>query len=72
MTILNEILFMETRLFSLFCERTKIEPQKADNMFKNYGIWDYIENCYDSLHLDGDETVYNDIISILRKKEVKI
>lgn len=72
MELLNETLFMQTRLFSLFCERTNIDPKKADLLFKNYGIWSYIENCYDSLHLEGDENIYLDIINILHSKKVNI
>ncbi len=72
MELLNETLFMQTRLFSLFCERTNIDPKKADLLFKDYGIWNYIENCYDSLHLEGDENIYLDIINILHSKKVNI
>ena len=46
--------------------------QKADLLFKDYGIWSYIENCYDSLHLEGDENIYQDIINILHSKKVNI
>ena len=70
MELLNEVLFMQTRLFSLFCEKNKIEPKEADLLFKKYGIWNYIENCYDSLHLEGDDSIYTDIINILHSNNV--
>lgn len=37
-------------------------------MFEHYGIWKYLEECYDVLHMNGDEYVMNDIETILRKK----
>lgn len=70
--MLNEVLYMETRIFSEFCERKKIKAKEANLIFNTYKIWDYIENCYDMLHINGDENVLNDVDIILKRQGVCI
>ncbi len=59
---------MEARVFSAFLRKFKMTPKDANHIFEKYGIWDYIEECYDTLHMSGDEYVLDDIIYILRKR----
>ena len=66
--MLDEILFMEMRIFSAFLQKHKMKPKEANKLFEEYGIWDYIEECYDSLHTSGDEYILNDIEYILQKR----
>ena len=70
--MVNEVLYMETRIFSEFCERKKIKAKEANRIFNTYKIWDYIENCYDMLHINGDENVLNDVDIILKRQGVCI
>lgn len=70
--MLNEVLFMEARLFSEYLRRFKMKPKDANRVFEKYGIWKYIEDCYDILHMNGDEYILNDIEYILRKKGAMI
>ena len=66
--MLNEVLFMEARLFSEYLRRFNMKPKDANRVFEKYGIWKYIEDCYDMLHMNGDEYILNDIEYILRKR----
>ena len=68
--MVNEILYMEARLFRAFCNSKHMTGKEANGLFNDYGIWDYIETCYDSLHTCGDEFIMNDIDEILSKKGV--
>ena len=70
--MIDEILFMETRVFREFCKRYKMTPKKVNDMFNLNKIWEYIESCYDLLHTTGDEYVLEDIINILRNKGVAL
>ncbi|MBP5639427.1 MAG: DUF3791 domain-containing protein [Victivallales bacterium] len=64
---------MQTRLFSMFCQRhPAINPVEMDRLFSKHGIWDYIEKGYDGLHTEGDETIYEEIVEILRQGKVKL
>ncbi len=70
---LDEMLFMQTRLFSLFCQRhPSVNSVEMDKIFRDNGIWDFIEKGYDGLHTEGDEAIYEEIMDILRKREVQL
>ena len=66
--MVNEILFMEARVFSDFVRKFNLKPADANRLFENYGIWKYIEECYDVLHMNCDEYILNGIVRILQKK----
>ena len=70
--MIDEVLFMETRVFRAFCERMKLSAKDANELFRSFQIWDFIESCYDSLHLNGDECVLDDIQKILVNKGADI
>ena len=66
--MLNEVLFMEARIFSEFMTKFRFKPKTANRIFNDFGIWKYIEDSYDVLHTNGDEYVLNDIEYILRRR----
>ena len=55
--MINEVLFMEMRVFREFCRRMRMSAKEANALFTKHRIWSYIETCYDSLLLSGDECV---------------
>ena len=68
--MVDEVLFMEIRVFREFLNRFKMKVKDAYDLFDANDIWGYIENCYDVLHMSGDECVLDDIQQILRKNGV--
>lgn len=70
--MLNELIFFETRIFRMFCEKLRVSPVDANKLFEKYGIWKYIEDTYDMLKLNGDEYAVNDIWEILKVKGIKL
>lgn len=66
--MIDEILYMETRVFSDFCKSKNISAREANRLFNLCDIWNYIETCYDSLHLSGDDSVMADVEMIMRKR----
>lgn len=70
--MINEVLFMEARIFSDYCNLKHLSATKANAIFNKCGIWDYIEACYDTLHMNGDNCVLNDIEEIIAKKGVAV
>lgn len=65
--LLDEVLYMEVRIFREFLERFKIKAADAYALFERNDIWGYIESCYDVLHMNGDECVLNDVQRILSR-----
>lgn len=70
--MLDEVIFMQTRVFRMFCERMKCSASEGNALFEQYGIWEYIETCYDALHLSSDEYALDDIMKILKSKGVSL
>lgn len=66
--MINEILYMETRIFSEFYKRKSISAREANKLFNMYDIWGFIESCYDYLHLGSDELVLEDIQKIMNNQ----
>ena len=70
--MIDEVLFMEVRVFRKFLRRFQMKAKDAYELFDAYDIWGYIEECYDILHMSGDECVLDDIQQILRKNGVLV
>ena len=70
--MIDEVLFLEARVFREFCTLFKIRPSKANEIFKEYQIWNYIEDSYEGLHMSGDDYIVNDISEILKSKGAAI
>lgn len=68
--MINETLYMEIRLLQQFCLKYNISSVQANRIFNDCNIWQYIEECYDMLHLSGDEYILNDINQIISAKGV--
>ena len=66
--LLDEVLYMEVRVFREFIRRFGLKAAEAYRLFEENDIWGYIESCYDVLHMSGDECVLEDIQKILNRK----
>ena len=66
--MIDEKIYMSTRIFRLFCERHQINAEKANGLFNTYKIWEYIDRSYDYLHLNGDESALSDISAIMLRE----
>lgn len=69
---MNEILFMEIRMASTFQAHFSMHIKDVNQLFEQYGIWNYIEECYASLHVCSDDCALNDIVEILQAKGVQL
>ncbi|WP_080797533.1 DUF3791 domain-containing protein [Arabiibacter massiliensis] len=70
--MLDEVLFMEARLFRMFREQTGLSPKDSNRLFEEQGIWRFIEECYDALHLESDEAALQDIRTKLAAQGVSL
>lgn len=65
--LLDEVIYMQVRVFREFLNRYKMKAADAYQLFEKNDIWGYIESCYEVLHMSGDESVLNDIQRILKR-----
>ena len=64
--MINEIIFMEIRLLGEFCQKYRMSRAAANALFSKHKIWQYIESCYDTFNINGDEHNLEDISTILK------
>lgn len=64
----NEVLDMQIRVFRKFQMRHHLKPKDVLRIFEANDILGFISECYELLHVSGDECVINDIDSILQNK----
>jgi len=63
-----------TMEFKIFClesykQAHKLDGRDAMNIFKNYGVFDYITSFYDILHSTGKQYIVEDIDIYLSARE---
>lgn len=61
--VLDEVIYMQVRLFRMFLEHTGLPSREGNRVFHGAGVWDFISMCYDSLHLSGDESALSDVFA---------
>jgi len=47
----------------------KLNGRQVIQLFKQYGIDEYIVNCYNALHTTGPEYIINDISGLIEKRK---
>ena len=70
--MLDEVLFMEARLFRMFWQQHGLSPRQALEFFETYNVWGFIESCYDSLHTSSDICALSDIDQLLASQGVAL
>ncbi|WP_034445777.1 DUF3791 domain-containing protein [Butyrivibrio sp. AE2032] len=64
----DDLFMLQVRLFRLAQIRWDKTVAECENIFNTYGINEYIKECYEFFHVQGDEANIADIESYLRGK----
>ena len=59
-------------VFRLAQKKWNISSDECAMLFKKYGLFAYIEECYDILHLSSYESVVSDLEDILKTNGITI
>lgn len=68
----SEIIFMQVRLLRLASEEWNISIQRVNELFDQYRILKFIEDCYGVFHMEGDYAVLDEIKTLMRNKGVDV
>jgi hypothetical protein len=68
----SEIVFMQVRLLRLASEEWHMSIPKVSELFDKYSILEFIEDCYDEFHTEGDYAVFDEIKTVLKNKGVDV
>lgn len=65
-----QITFMQLRIIRMFAQKMNNSISQAASLLYENGALNFIRQCFDSLHLEGDEGVYEDVERFLNAKGV--
>ena len=65
----NEMILLQVRLFRLAMESWKKSQQEVALLFRKNGVYKYISDMYEELHVQGDEANLREIEAFLKGKE---
>lgn len=64
----QQIIYMQTRIIRLASEEWKKSMEEISEIFTGYNVLQYIEQCFDMFHMEGDEAILADIEEYLKNK----
>lgn len=67
-----DIADMQCWVFRMAQTKWKVTPDECAQLFKEYGIFDFIEKCYDILHLSSYQCALEDVEEMLRNRGVNV
>lgn len=68
----QQITYMQARLVRLASNEWNMPIQAVVSLFDRFRVLQFIRECFDLFHLEGDYVVLDDIIEFLGNKGVKI
>lgn len=63
--------------FLIFCmeqyrSAKNLTGKQVANLFREYGIYEYIVSCYEALHTTGENYIINDIDLYIEARQVAV
>ena len=68
----DDIFMLQVRLFRLAQLKWEKSAVECEQIFKKYGLNEYIETCYEEYHVQGDEANLADLEHYLKVKGLSI
>ena len=68
----DDIFMLQVRLFRLAQLKWDKSAKECEQIFKKYGLNEYIETCYEEYHVQGDEANLADLEHYLKVKGLSI
>lgn len=68
----DDIFMLQVRLFRLAQLKWNKSAEECEQIFKKYGLNEYIETCYEEYHVQGDEANLADLEHHLKVKGLSI
>lgn len=63
---------MQCRLFRMAQREWSLSPSACSEIFQKNKVFDFISECYDSLHLSSYQCALDDVAELLRTKGVAV
>lgn len=66
----QQIIYMQARLIRLASENWNRSIEAIAELFEQYDVFRYIEECFGIFHVEGDDAVLDDVRGYLKNKGV--
>ena len=63
-----QILYMQTRLIHLAASEWNMSVDEVIDCFSKNKVYDYISECWELFHVEGDEAVLSEISDYIRER----
>ena len=64
----QQILYMQTRMIRNASEKWNRPIEIISELFEKYDVLQYIEECFELFHVEGDEAILEDVTEYLENK----
>ena len=64
----QQILYMQTRMIRNASEKWNRPIEIISELFEKYDVLQYIEDCFELFHVEGDEAILEDVTEYLENK----
>ena len=68
----SDVLYTQLSLFQKFMKRHSLDKMTVLQLFKENEVFEILSDCCESVQLDGDGEILNDIDALLRNNGVTI
>lgn len=68
----QQIIYMQARLVRLASEEWNMSIKAVVSMFTEFKVLQFIRECFDIFHVEGDYAILDDIIGYLNNKGVHV
>ena len=62
----EDIFMIQVRLYRMLQIRLGLTSNECNRVFDKYGLFDYIAQCYEEYHTQGDQASFEDVMEYLR------
>ena len=64
----QQILFMQIRILRMMAEKNGLSLKQAAELFDAYNVLPFIRECFGIFHVEGDQTVFEEVKAFLKSK----
>ena len=68
MTERSQMTYMQVRIARMATEKWNISVAEAARLFQQYQVFEFIRDCFGIFHVEGDEAVWEDIVTYLKAR----
>ena len=66
----QQITYMQTRMSRMACQRWGLSLAEVMEVFSRCDVFGYIERNFGIFHMEGDEAIFDDVETYMRRKGV--